>query len=67
MLIERYAPSTEAEDSPSHTSECTSRSNELSGPLPPQSPWLPTIRQYFGCMKFGINTEFMSTRLLLPY
>lgn len=45
LLIEKYAPGTEAEDSPSHIFECTSRSSELSGPLPPQSPWLPAITQ----------------------
>lgn len=42
-IIDKYVQSIEAEDSLSRISECTSRSGELSGPLPPQNPWLPAM------------------------
>lgn len=44
-VTENYGWSTEDEGSLWHTSECTSRSDELSGPLPSQSPWLPDITE----------------------
>lgn len=40
-VIDRCVQSTEAADSLWRISECTSRSSELSGPPPPQNPWLP--------------------------
>lgn len=44
-VIDRCVQSTEAEGFLWHTSECTSRSGEPSGPLPLQNPWLPAVTQ----------------------
>lgn len=40
-VTDRCVQSTEAEGSLWRTSGCTSMSSELSGPPPPQNPWLP--------------------------